>query len=203
MTTRANDAPPLRGLIMAGGRSARMGRDKSALEYGGKSQLQRCGEILARLVESVHTSVRPDQADDENFAGLSCIADRYADAGPMSGVMSALDHDPESAWLVLACDLPLMREDALRQLVDARDPARMVTTFMGSDGFLEPLCAIYEPRMAAVLRNRLEDGLFSLRDLLSDSDVKMVCAPDDRILTNVNTPAELEQALLAARELDT
>ena len=185
---------------MAGGHSTRMGTEKSALNFHGKPQGQYCSELLGGVLERVWVSTRKGVPGDDAFAGLARIEDAYEDIGPMSGVLSAMDREPDAAWFVLACDLPFIDEHALRELLDGRDPARTATAFMASDGFFEPLCAIYEPKIAPLLRERVAAGRYSLRDVLTDADVRMVCPPEDRTLTNVNTPQELKdvRAQLAA-----
>ncbi len=188
------------GLVMAGGHSVRMGTDKSALDFHGKPQGQYCSELLGGVLDRVWVSTRMGAPEDDAFEGLPRIEDAYEDIGPMSGVLSAMDKERDAAWFVLACDLPFINEHAVRELLDGRDAGRMATAFMASDGFFEPLCAIYEPHIAPLLRERLAAGRFSLRDVLTDADVRMVCPPEDRMLTNVNTPEELEdvRARLAA-----
>ncbi len=182
------------GLVLAGGQSARMGVDKSALDFYGKPQVQFCWELLQGILERVWVSTRKGAPGEKIFEGLPRIEDAYEDIGPMSGVVSAMEQEPEAAWFVLACDLPFINEQAVRELIDGRDPARVATAFMASDGFFEPLCAVYEPHIAPLLKERLEARRYSLRDVLNDADVRMVCPPEDRILTNVNTPQELEEA---------
>src|SRR5487761_1810759 len=86
-------AAPLYGLVLAGGRSTRMQRDKAALEYAGRSQLERAVELITPLVERVFVSVRPDQAGDPGEA-----------EGPIAGIIAAQTRHPDAAWLVLACD---------------------------------------------------------------------------------------------------
>lgn len=201
ITTHQNSAaPPVYGLVMAGGLNTRMGMDKSALDFHGKPQGIYCSELLGAVLERVCASVRKGPPRPDVFEALPRVEDAYGEIGPMSGVLSAMDQEPGAAWFVLACDLPYINELAVRELLDGREPNRMATAFMASDGFFEPLCAIYEPRSALLLKERLAAGRYSLRDVLTDADVRMVCPPEDRMLTNVNTPEDLEEvrARLAA-----
>src|SRR6185437_12236795 len=101
-------AAPLYGLVLAGGRSTRMQRDKAALEYGGRSQLERAVELITPLVERVFVSVRGDQTGDPLRARFAQIVDSGEAAGPIAGIIAAQSRHPEAAWLVLACDLPLL-----------------------------------------------------------------------------------------------
>lgn len=192
-TDQNSAAPPVYGLVMAGGQSTRMGMDKSALDFHGKPQGIYCSELLGAVLERVCISVRKRPSQADVFQALPQIEDAYGAIGPMSGVLSAMDQEPDAAWFVLACDLPYIDEQAVRELLDGRARDRMATAFMASDGFFEPLCAIYEPRTAPLLRERLDAGRYSLRDVLTDADVRMVCPPEDRMLTNVNTPEDLEE----------
>lgn len=177
-----------------------MGTAKSALDFHGKPQGRFCWELLEGILERVWVSTCKGALGEKIFEGLPQIEDAYEDIGPMSGVLSAMDREPAAAWYVLACDLPFINEQAVRELLDGRDPARVATAFMASDGFFEPLCAVYEPHIAPLLKERLEAHRYSLRDVLNDADVRMVCPPEDRMLTNVNTPEEFEvvRAQLAA-----
>lgn len=181
----------IRGLVLAGGRSARMGTDKCALELHGRPQARYCYDLLRGFVGETWVSARPDQQGLPSLAGLPLIADRYEGVGPVSGVLSAMDAQPDAAWLVLACDLPLADARGVRALLDGRDAARLGTAYMASDGFFEPLFAIYEPAMRPWLHERMDQGRFGLREALADADVKLLCPPDDSTLMNVNTPEDL------------
>ncbi len=146
------------------------------------------------MVDGVYVSVRPDQRGRPEFDGLSLIEDREPQAGPMAGVLAALRRVPEAAWLVLACDLPFVTRDAIQALLDGRDAARDATAFMATDGLFEPLFALYEPSMRRHLEARRAAGDCSLRQVLADRDVRLLCPADDRVLTNINTPADLAEA---------
>lgn len=198
MTSTANPdstSSPLCGLVMAGGRSHRMGAEKATIDYNGKQQIRYEADLLGEALDgAVYASVRPGQSADFDLGGVPVIDDRYADAGPMSGILTALEIHPNTAWLALACDLPLVNSETIQLLSGERDATRMATAFMGSDGFFEPLFAIYEPAIAPLLRERMTEKRFSLRDVLADCDVRMVCIPDDSILLNVNTPEDAARA---------
>ena len=120
---------PVYGLILAGGVSSRMQRDKAALQYGGKTQLDRAFELASRHVARVFVSVRASQTDDPTRAQRPMIVDSVAGDGPTVGLRSALAAYPEAAWLVLACDLPFLSDAALSQLLRERDAARVATAY--------------------------------------------------------------------------
>jgi molybdopterin-guanine dinucleotide biosynthesis protein A len=185
--------PPLYGLLLSGGASQRMRQDKAALPYRGEPQLLRAWRLLERVTERSFLSVRDDQRDDPLRAGLPQIVDSYDPIGPAAGILSAQDRFPEAAWLVVACDLPLLDEHTLQQLVDARDVLVDATTFTSRhDGLPEPLCAIWEPSSHALLKQRYDDGSYCPRKALIQSRIAQLPAPGEA-LDNVNTPEEREE----------
>jgi molybdenum cofactor guanylyltransferase len=201
---------PLHGLVLAGGRSSRMGRDKAALEYSGRSQLERAFALLDPLVERAFVSVRADQAADPLRSRFPRIVDAAPGIeGPAAGILSALREHPSAAWLVLACDLPFLDAGTLQQLIARRDPTRVATAFRSShDGLPEPLCAIYEPDARAALEAFVAGGRNCPRKFLTQSNALLLDQPRAEALDNVNTPTELDDArhrmaqpAVAAREL--
>jgi molybdenum cofactor guanylyltransferase len=195
---------PLYGLVLAGGRSTRMGRDKAALEYHGRAQLQRAHDLLEKLVARVFVSVRPDQTRDPLRARFAQIVDRGDLEGPAAGIRAAQEAHPGAAWLVLACDLPWLDVATLQHLIARRDPARMATAFRSThDGLPEPLCAIYEPAAAAALKDFLATGRNCPRKLLINSDTLLLDQPGTKTLDNVNTPQELAAAMAASNDSST
>jgi molybdopterin-guanine dinucleotide biosynthesis protein A len=187
---------PVYGLVLAGGRSSRMRSDKAALTYQGEAQLERAVSLLGTILPRVFVSVRADQAEEPLRARFERIVDRHQDIGPIAGVLAAQAAHPAAAWLVLACDLPLLDAATLGNLLRERDAARMATAYRSShDGLPEPLCAIYEPASAAALAAHLAAGKHCPRKFLLSADAKLIDEPNPRALDNINTPEEYAQAM--------
>lgn len=192
--------PPLRGLVLAGGHSRRMGRDKAALEQHGQTRLEQAVQLLQPFCAQVSVSVRTDQQQEPLRARFMQIVDLPGSTGPAAGIHAAQHHDPCSAWLVVACDLPLLDAPTLQQLVAARDPACLATAYRSHHGGLpEPLCAIWEPASAAPLAQYLANGRHCPRKFLIgiSAQVKLIDLPHPQALENMNTPEDL--AALEAR----
>jgi molybdopterin-guanine dinucleotide biosynthesis protein A len=188
-------APPVRGLVLAGGRSTRMRADKALLDYHGKPQVQWMAELIAPYCVDVHASVRPEQADEPVRAGLPRIVDAPVGAGPIAGILGAQRHDPDAAWLVVACDLPFLDARTLEHLLARRDPARIATAYRSAhDGMPEPLCAIWEPASHAALAAAVAADRHCPRAVLKQADVALLDLPDPHALDNINTREELEAA---------
>lgn len=182
--------PVLRGLVLAGGRSERMQTDKGALHYHGRDQRQHTAALLAECCPDVRVSVRPDQASALP-AGLTALPDTFLHLGPLGGILSAFQSDPNAAWLVLACDLPFLTRATLEYLVSNRQPARMATSFRSPwDDFPEPLVSIWEPRSYGQLLRFLSLGYSCPRKALINSDIELLAPPAPGELRNVNTPEE-------------
>jgi molybdopterin-guanine dinucleotide biosynthesis protein A len=189
---------PLYGLILAGGSSTRMQRDKAALQYQEKSQLDRAFELAGRHVDEVFVSVRANQIADPTRARRPQIVDCVAGQGPIVGIRSALTARPHVAWLVLACDLPFLSDTALSQLVRERVPEALATAFRSThDGLPEPLCAIWEPAAASALADYQSQGGHCPRKFLIRHAAPLLEPLDRRALDNVNTPEEYAAAVAA------
>jgi molybdenum cofactor guanylyltransferase len=193
---RSTTVAPVYGLILAGGLSSRMRRDKAVLQYRGENQLDRTFNLASRHLSNVFVSVRADQTADPTRAQRPMIVDSIAGQGPIVGIRSALAAFPHVAWLVLACDLPYLSDAALVQLLRERDVNGLATAYRSThDGLPEPLCAIWEPAAAPVLASYQNDGGQCPRKFLIRHAAHLLEPLDRRALDNVNTPEEYAQAL--------
>jgi len=193
-------AAPLAGLVLAGGQSSRMQRDKAALEFGGESQLARAVALLRAHVPDTFVSVRADQQGTGERARYPQVVDRLSGIGPAAGILAALEQRPGHAWLVIAIDLPLLDGATLARLIAHRDPSAPATAYRSADnGLPEPLCAIWEPHARAPLAAFVAGGRDCPRKFLLTHGATLIdlAAPD--ALANVNTPADYERALERAR----
>jgi molybdenum cofactor guanylyltransferase len=199
MNTFQPEAPAaLYGLVLAGGRSKRMQRDKAALPYDGRVQLERAVELLEPRVARAFISVREDQAADPVRSRFAQIHDTAEGSGPIAGIVAAQARHPEVGWLVLACDLPYLDAATLDHLVRSRRRDRQATAYRSShDGLPEPLCAIYEPDSRAAILAYVASGRECPRKFLLQADVELLDPLDPRALDNVNTPKEYGSATYA------
>jgi molybdopterin-guanine dinucleotide biosynthesis protein A len=189
--------PEIYGLVLVGGRSTRMGRDKATLQYSDKPQAVAAYELLTTFCAKVFLSCRQGQTA---LNGLPAIHDVVENMGPMSGILSAFAAHPDKAWLVLACDLPFLTEATIRHLIGQRDPSRLATAYRGAhDGKPEPLCAIYEPVVAERLREFVARGDPCPRTALAELAVPLLDLPEARALDNVNQPHEFAAARAALK----
>jgi molybdopterin-guanine dinucleotide biosynthesis protein A len=192
-------------LVLAGGASRRMQRDKAALEYRGQAQLQRAYDLLNAHCEQTFVSIRADQQQETLRSRWPQIIDQHAELGPLAGIAAAQAAHPHVAWLVIACDLPRLSEHAIASLLQQRDATRIATAYRSPDDQLpEPLCAIWEPASAVPLHAALAAKNFSPRALLQKCSILLIDATEPEALSNVNTPDEYQQAreALAAPQIE-
>jgi molybdopterin-guanine dinucleotide biosynthesis protein A len=189
---------PLFGLVMAGGKSRRMGENKALLSYASRPQIQVCRDLLHGFTSRVLVSARKEQrAEYAPFVGspeLEIIEDRFGDIGPAGGILSAMAAFPQAALLVVAVDLPMLAANDLQVLVSARDGKRHATAFLSRTGdFLEPLCTIYEPHAQSQIVDAVERNVRCLSRILGGMDVASVIQPNSSAaLTNINSRQEFE-----------
>lgn len=179
-------APPLYGLVLVGGKSRRMETDKAQLIYRDLPEATRCFELLAPVCEQVFYSVRPEQADEYSPS----IIDHDL-VGPLGGIAAAFKAHPAAAWLVLACDLPGFDQTTLDELLRGRVAGKKATVFKTDR--LEPLCAVYEPSIAADIRQAMDERRFSPTRLLEQEEIHRVSPRIPRNLANLNTPEQAKK----------
>ena len=194
-------AESLFGLILAGGKSRRMGIDKATLRYHAKSQIEYCFELLSPFCCKVFLSNRKEQTILAEYKKFPQIHDIYSDVGPLGGILSAMAAYPRVAWLVLACDLPYVHHATIETLIKKRNPAKMATAYMANN-LPEPLCAIYESKISDNLLGYFKKGCRSVQTILSLLDVECLKPKESIFLHNVNYPEEYIQTVnfLSRRE---
>ncbi len=189
----------IHGLVLAGGKSRRMGRDKALLVRSGRSQLRCAVELLQSALHEVFVSTRAEQANEPERGRYAQIVDRYDDIGPIAGILSAMEAHPDSGWLVLACDLPNVDAQTIDTLLHSRSDSKPFTAFASSyDQLPEPLCAFYAPSSLSIIRQFVADGIVCPRKILIRSDTLLLEQPHPASLDNVNTPEDLESSNLQA-----
>lgn len=185
---------PLHGLVLAGGESRRMGRDKALLDYHGRPQIEWAFELLSRHCERAFISVRAGHANDSVRTALPRIVDGAAGQGPIAGIAAAQAAHPGAAWLVVACDLPFLDDLLIADLL-ARRGAHPVTAYRSAhDGLPEPLCAIYEPSTRQDILAAIEAGRNCPRKFILGTGVPLLELSRPDALDNVNTPEDLTGA---------
>jgi molybdopterin-guanine dinucleotide biosynthesis protein A len=188
--TSAGKQTKLNGLVLAGGKSSRMGEDKSKISWHGKEQRYFMADMLKDFCNEVFISCRPDQKNEiQRF--YNAIADEYPGGGPLGAIASAFQKQPAVAWLIVACDQPLLNIETLSELIANRDTSKVATAFKSPfDGLPEPLVAIWEPAAFTLVMTALSSGKQCPRKVLLQSEIHMIDPKQPLTLLNANTPAD-------------
>lgn len=188
------DPPDIYGLVLTGGFSQRMGKEKALLNFHGQPQFSYLFELLTPFCEKVFLSCRAKQSAQFGHQ-YPKIFDLHDGIGPMNGLLSFFDKYPSKACLVLACDMPFADKKAIRFLIENRQAGKLATAFKNKEGFPEPLLTIWEPKSHEILKAAFKKNQFSLREILRENDCRLLPTIDDKTLLNINQPEELETVL--------
>jgi molybdopterin-guanine dinucleotide biosynthesis protein A len=188
-------APPL-GVVLAGGHSSRMGRDKATMKIAGERLVDRA----VRLLSTAGLDVVVADGGQRLVPTYPAVADGTGE-GPIAALLGAAAANPGRALLALACDLPCVPVELLAALASWPESADWVVPRVA--GRLEPLCARYGARALQGLARRAADGHYSLHEL--DDDVALCVeylerqaierfGPPESLFRNLNTPDDLDSA---------
>lgn len=195
-----NRIPELHGLVLAGGRSSRMGQDKATLVHpDGRTLLRRCCDLLLEAgCESVVISLRNDQEIPTGMEDCQIVRDpEGASLGPMVGIVAGMGLHPDGDWIVLACDLPRLDLGTLTHLIRSRhDQEKFLTYRSEFDGLPEPLCALYGSGSFSIMERAQADDFRCPRKILIRNDCRLLEPVTPRALENANTPEDWKTAIV-------
>jgi len=195
----------LEGAILIGGRSRRMGRDKSGLIVGGRPMLERIVDAVSPVVERLRL-VGSNQKDAEGVSRTITTAyeqqpDLEPGLGPLAGIHAALATSRAPAVLVVACDLPFVTERFLRGLCAALPASYDAVVPKDVSGRPVAVCAVYRTSCLSPLERRLKQRELAARDFVAsvrthylEGETLRALDPKGLCLKNINTPADLEEA---------
>jgi molybdenum cofactor guanylyltransferase len=183
-------------IILAGGKSSRMGFNKALLNVGGSPLIRILIDRVLPLTSQILIS--SNDTSDYEFLNLPIIPDYYQGQGPLAGLHAAMTRHVSRLYIVLACDLPNLQESLLRHLLsiiegyDAAIPR-------SQDGLAHPLCAVYRRTCLPLVEKALQQGANSVIETFLDNTLRIRwVTPDegrfkDTDLANINTPEDLQR----------
>jgi molybdopterin-guanine dinucleotide biosynthesis protein A len=184
------------GCILAGGASSRMGRGKALLHVGGKPVTQRVADVMRDVFS--HLVISTNTPQDFAFLGLPAVADIFPGCGPMGGIHAALSTSNADTVFVVGCDMPFLRAELLRDLLDAHPDSPIVVPW--HDGRLHPLCGVYRRETLPLMEAALRNGNFKLIDFIERTGGTSVPITSDlpfylpHLFHNINSPEDLALA---------
>lgn len=196
MTRETMEKLPYSAAILAGGRSRRMGRDKSMMEIGGVPVIRRIADTLGEMFNEVF--VVANEKEGFEGMGLAVVGDIYPGNDSLGGLHAAVAHAQASHVFVAGCDMPLLRPALIRGLASLVDEWDVVIPV--KDDYPEPLCAFYGKECAPHIEESISEGrlkMIGFHGLVRVRRVEEVAwrawDPEGDSFLNANTPEEFEK----------
>ena len=195
---------PLIGIIALGGKSERMGTDKSMLQYHGKAQWLYVFDLLSNLCDVVVVSCNRSQ--ESNFpSGISVLIDapEFENNGPIAALLTATKKFPNASFLLIGCDYPFLKLDDLKLLVQSRNESVNGLAFYNEAvEVYEPLLAIYEQPVLNKLQANFAAGKLSLQHFLIEINALKIIPNNKTSIRSIDTKNELLNAKEKLRKLN-
>ena len=184
--------PELCVVLLAGGQSRRMGRNKALIPLQGSPMIARLAGEAGRLTDQILISANDTPVYES--LGLPIVPDIYSGQGPLAGLHAAMIHSERPLLLALACDLPSVKESFLRLLVRVAEGCDAVIP-VTSDGRPHPLCAVYRRSCLTAIERNLQAGVNKITDALRSLNVNWLPEGPTNFraedIYNLNTPEDL------------
>jgi molybdopterin-guanine dinucleotide biosynthesis protein A len=187
------------GIILAGGKSSRMGQEKGLVQLGGKRLIDIAIQNLSMVCDTILISSNGDSFND---TGFQVIEDVKPGIGPMGGLYSALLYSETTLNLVLSVDLPFVNEGLFRHLIESSKGYQAAVPWSGQEHY-EPLCACYDLSILPLMEAHIKSGNYKLPDLFRQINMNpLPIEPHlpfyhEALFMNINTKDDL----IAAQKL--
>ncbi|MBL7890771.1 MAG: molybdenum cofactor guanylyltransferase [Bacteroidia bacterium] len=174
------------GIILAGGKSSRMGFDKGLIEINNKPMVQ---YIIDQLKLITDTILIISNNNEYNKFGHTVHADLIKNVGPIGGILTGLEYSQTKYNMVISCDTPFIKKNTLTELVKKIDKYDVIIA--SNKGEAHPLCGIYSKTIANQLRVLIENRQFKIRKAIQQFNTKVVEFETTSQFVNINTKEEL------------
>jgi len=189
------NANEITGIVLAGGRSSRMGENKSLMKLNGKSMIEFSIEAIRPLCNEVVISSDYTVFD---YTGCEVWPDELKHGAPIAGIYSCLKRSKTEINIILTCDMPLINTELLKYLL-VHSEGSDITVPVHENGMIEPLCGIYKKGALEILEQCINEVNFSMKNCITRAKHRLVpidlnhpnIAADQFL--NINTPADFEK----------
>lgn len=182
------------GIILSGGKSSRMGKEKGLCTLNGKPLIEYAVEVLLEVCDEVIISANSDEYE---YLGLPMVQDVVIGVGPVGGLISALQFSKTEDNFVLSCDMPFVSKELVRYILSEKEEYQAVMPV--NNGFVEPLCAYYRKDVAKIFAIAIDQGIYKIQRIIREADVNFINIDtrkgfDSKLLfSNINTVEELKR----------
>lgn len=195
------------GIVLSGGKSMRMGVNKSFLTLGGKTFIERITDLMKTLFDKV--ILISNTPDEYMFLNIPVCKDIYKDKGPLAGIHSGLKNSSTLRNFIISCDIPLMTKEMIEYIVNFK--TEKLLTICKAHGFLQPFAGLYNKSLLKDIENiinRNSDFVNHTNELSRKQceimsfiksieteilDPEIVNGFSENIFMNINTPEEFDK----------
>lgn len=171
------------GAVLTGGHASRMGESKAGLTYLNARFIDHVIATLSLVLDEVVV------CGGDYDGPLTVLPDPVANAGPLAGILAALNHGDGRPVMVAPVDMPLITVDLVTRLVEPRVGATSARIAASGD-MLQPLCATYGGGLRTIIQDRLVEGELSVFGMVDQIETVEHISTDRHTLTNINTPQD-------------
>lgn len=175
------------GIILAGGKSTRMGTDKGLMPFRGKPMIQHIINPMAKICERI---LVVSENSMYGMFGFELIKDEKPDYGPVMGILSGLRQSTTDRNLILSCDAPFVGFNLMKELVLKSDGANVVAA-CSSEG-IHPLIAVYDRDCISVFEQAVASGEHRMRTVLKKLNVEELVVKNENLVRNLNAKEDLK-----------
>jgi molybdopterin-guanine dinucleotide biosynthesis protein A len=188
-----NKLLPMTGIVLAGGKSSRMGRNKAFLEWQGQLLIERSLQVLGTIFSEIIISTNSPELYESY--GVKTVQDIYAEQGPLGGLHACLREAQKDYSFFVACDMPFLDPEVIRFLADLTGKESVIVPDVA--GGLHPLHAFYHKNCLPIIEKKLETKRLKLIELFQECTVRYVREEElkgfpqiSQTFSNINTPQE-------------
>ncbi len=184
------------GIILAGGKSSRMGRDKGWIELNNKPLINYAIEALKPYCDELVIS---SNSTEYKSLGYPVYEDKIKNCGPMGGIYSSLLYSSSRLNMVLSCDMPLISSELIEYILVKCIEGKLSVPIHGAN-LMEPLCAVYPLEAISHLKKSIEKEKLKLIDLVNSIPTEQIKIDPSQyfyhpdLFLNINKPGDLERA---------
>lgn len=180
------------GIVLAGGKSSRMGSDKGLVDLNGRKLIE---HVLSTLIPLVDNIIIVANSDHYGQFGCKVYPDIFVNRGPMGGIYTGLLHSTTYKNLILSCDMPFVTGKLLSYIISQSDNSQITIPLHNAK--TEPLCAVYHKNCSKTFLELLEKNQLKMQDALKCFNTKTIELSGlsiftEKVFTNINTKQELE-----------
>ena len=181
----------LTGIILAGGKSSRMGTDKAFLIYNNKTFIE---HVIEALKPSVSDIIISANTEVYSSLGYKVYNDSIPNCGPLGGIYTALSNSKSEKNIVISCDMPLVNAHLIKYLIEHAQEEQV--NLLAHNGNVEPLCAIYNKSCLPILKTCLKNNFLKMKNVLRQLSIHKIEIKNElfyhpQLMSNINTPTEL------------